>query len=102
LENIYNAKAQLQAYKTLIKNETAKYINDHNLLLKITGEKLNSFDCSKQLKKGFALVSDNEGNIIKHREQVEIKDMLNIRFEEFMVEAETIDIKEVWNGIRKL
>jgi len=95
LENIYNAKAQLQAYKTLIKNETAKYINDHNLLLKITGEKLNSFDCSKQLKKGFALVSDNEGNIIKHREQVEIKDMLNIRFEEFMVEAETIDIKEV-------
>ena len=102
LEDIYNAKAQLQTYKTLIKNETAKYINDHNLLLKITGEKLNSFDCSKQLKKGFALVSDNEGNIIKHREQVEIKDMLNIRFEEFMVEAETIDIKEVWNGIRKL
>lgn len=95
LEDIYNAKAQLQTYKTLIKNETAKYINDHNLLLKITGEKLNSFDCSKQLKKGFALVSDNEGNIIKHREQVEIKDMLNIRFEEFMVEAETIDIKEV-------
>lgn len=95
LEDIYNVKAKLQTYKTLIKNETAKYINDHNLLLKITGEKLNSFDCSKQLKKGFALVSDNEGNIIKHREQVEIKDMLNIRFEEFMVEAETIDIKEV-------
>ena len=59
------------------------------------GEKLNSFDYKQQLKKGFALVSDKEGNIIKHKEEIAIKDKLSIRFAEFIVQAETIDIEEV-------
>jgi exonuclease VII large subunit len=58
-------------------------------------EKLNTFDYKKQLEKGFALVSDNSGNIIKHKEQVELKDILHIRFADFKIEAETRDIKEV-------
>ena len=95
LEDIYKTKAQLETYKTLIKNKTSKYINDHNFLLEIMNEKLNAFDYKNQLKKGFAMVSDNAGNIIKHIDQVKVKDMINIRFTEFIVEAETIDIKEV-------
>ncbi len=95
LEDIYKTRARLENYKTLIKNETVKYFNDHNFLLKIMGEKLNSFDYKQQLKKGFALVSDKEGNIIKHKEEIAIKDKLSIRFAEFIVQAETIDIEEV-------
>jgi exonuclease VII large subunit len=58
-------------------------------------EKLNTFDYNRQLKKGFALVSDISGNIIKDKEQVKVKDTLQIRFADFKIKAETIDIKEV-------
>lgn len=95
LEDIYKTKAQIDIHKNLIKNETSKIINEYYFTLKIMCEKLNSFDYNKQLKKGFALVSDNAGNIIKYKEQVEIKDIVQIRFADFKIEAETIDIKEV-------
>ncbi|NLK65814.1 MAG: exodeoxyribonuclease VII large subunit [Tissierellia bacterium] len=95
LEDIYKTKAQLEIHKNFIKNETFKYINEYYLALKIMGEKLNSFDYKKQLKKGFAIISDNTGNIIKYKDQVAMKDVLQIRFADFKIEAETIDIKEV-------
>ena len=95
LEDIYKAKNQLNVYKSVMMNEANKYINELNLSLKIMGEKLNSFDYNQQLKKGFALVSDIKGNIIKDKDQVKEKDILKIRFADFKIEAETIDIKEV-------
>lgn len=95
LEDIYKTKNQLDIYQNLLKNETTKIINEYYFNLKIMSEKLNSFDYNKQLKKGFTLVSDNAGNIIKYKEQVELKDILHIRFADFKIEAETIDIKEV-------
>ena len=95
LEDIYKAKNQLNVYKSVMMNEANKYINELNLSLKIMGEKLNSFDYNQQLKKGFALVSDIKGNIIKDKEQVKEKDVLRIRFADFKIEAQTIDIKEV-------
>lgn len=95
LEDIYKTKNQLDTYKNLIKNKTTIKINEYYFNLKIMLEKLNTFDYKKQLEKGFALVSDNSGNIIKHKEQVELKDILHIRFADFKIEAETRDIKEV-------
>jgi exodeoxyribonuclease VII large subunit len=95
LEDIYKTKNRLDIYQNLLKNETTKIINEYYFNLKIMSEKLNSFDYNKQLKKGFTLVSDNAGNIIKYKEQVELKDILQIRFADFKIEAETIDIKEV-------
>jgi exodeoxyribonuclease VII large subunit len=95
LEDIYKARTQLQTHKNLIKNEVLKLINEYYLNLKIMGEKLNSFDYNKQFKKGFALISDNTGNIIKSKSQVKVKDIMHIRFADFKIEAETIDIKEV-------
>lgn len=95
LEDIYKARNQLNAYKNIIKSETDKYVNVLNLNLKIMNEKLNAFDCSRQLKKGFALVSDNNGNIIKDKEQINVKDVLQIRFADFKIEAEAINIEEV-------
>ena len=95
LEDIYKLRNQLNAYKNIIKNETERYINTLNFNLEIMNEKLNTFDYSRQLKKGFALISDMDGNIIKYREQVNVKDILQIRFADFKIEAETIDIEEV-------
>lgn len=95
LEDIYKARNQLNAYKNIIKSETERYINALNFNLEIMNEKLNTLDCSRQLKKGFALISDISGNIIKNKEQVNVKDVLQIRFADFKIEAETIDIEEV-------
>lgn len=95
LEDIYRATNQLDIYKNVIKNEANKFINELNFYLKIMCEKLNTFDYNKQLKKGFALVSDINGNIIDSKEKVKVKDCLKIRFADFKLEAETINIKEV-------
>ncbi len=95
LEDIYKTKNQLNIYKSAIRNTTVNYINALYFNLKIMNEKLNTFDYNKQLQKGFALVSDIDGNIIKDKNQLNIKDILRIRFKDFEAEAETIDIKEV-------
>jgi exonuclease VII large subunit len=58
-------------------------------------EKLTSYDYEKQLKRGFALVTDRAGNLVKIKNQVQAKDILQIRFADFKIEAETMDIKEV-------
>lgn len=95
LEDIYKTKNQLHIYKNSLENQRDKYIKDHIFNLKIMREKLSTFDYKRQLEKGFALVSDVSGNIIKDKEQLKIKDLLRIRFADFEAEAETIDIKEV-------
>lgn len=95
LEDIYKKKNQLNTYKSTIKNETAKYINELKFKLNIMNEKLNTYNYNQQLKRGFALVSDINGNVLKNKEQIKIKDVLRIRFKDFEAEAETINIKEV-------
>lgn len=95
LEDIYKTKNQLNSYKSTIRNIAINYINEHNFNLKIMYEKLHAFDYNKQLQKGFALVSDTEGNIVKQKEQLNVKDILRIRFKDFEAEVETINIKEV-------
>lgn len=95
LEDIYKTKNQLSTYKNIIENETSKHINENYFNLKIMLEKLNAFDYNKQLKNGFALVYDRKGNIVKNKDKINIKDILQIHFADFKVEAETINIKEV-------
>ena len=95
LEGIYKTKNQIDTYKSTIRNTAINYINEHYFNLKIMNEKLNAFDYNKHLEKGFALVSDINGNIIKDKEQLNINDILRIRFKDFEAEAETINIKEV-------
>ncbi len=95
LEDIYRTKNLLNNYKNSLENETDKYVKELIFNLKIMSEKLSAFDYKRQLEKGFALVSDIRGNIIKDKEQLKVKDLLRIRFADFEAEAETIDIKEV-------
>lgn len=95
LEDIYRTKNLLNNYKNSLENETDKYVKELIFNLKIMSEKLSAFDYKRQLEKGFALVSDIRGNIIKDKEQLKLKDLLRIRFADFEAEAETIDIKEV-------
>lgn len=95
LEDIYKAENMLKDYKNLIKNESERYINEYCTELKITGEKLNSFDYKRQLKRGFALVSDKEGNLVRNKDQVRANDVLQIRFADFKVQAETMEVEEV-------
>lgn len=95
IESIYQLKNETESYKNIIKNRTAKELKNLYFQLELLNEKLNSHNYIKQLEKGFALVSDNSGNIIRKIDQVEIKDILNIRFKDFKIQAETINIKEV-------
>ncbi|HHZ01895.1 MAG TPA: exodeoxyribonuclease VII large subunit [Tissierellia bacterium] len=95
LEEIYNTKNQLNVYKNTIKSEMDKYINNLNYFLDIMQEKLRAYNYQEQLKRGFTLVSDMEGNIIKTMDQVNIKELLRIRFADFEARVETLEIKEV-------
>jgi len=95
LEDIYRAENMLKEHKNLIRNAAEKYINEYYIKIKIMGEKLTSYDYEKQLKRGFALVTDRAGNLVKIKNQVQAKDILQIRFADFKIEAETMDIKEV-------
>ena len=88
-------KNETESYKNIIKNRAAKELESLSFQLELLNEKLNSHNYIRQLEKGFALVSDNEGNIIRKINQVEIEGILNIRFKDFKIQAETINIKEV-------
>ncbi len=95
LEKIYKLKNEAENYKNLIINKTARELKELNFKLEILNEKLGSYNYEKQLQKGFALVSDKDGNLIRNMSQVETKDLINIRFKDFKVQAEAINIEEV-------
>lgn len=95
LENIYVLKNETEGYKNTIKIRTEKELENVSFQLKLLKEKLSGYDYSKKLNEGYALVSDSSGNIIRKSEQIEIKDILNIRFKDFIIHAEAINIEEV-------
>jgi len=97
LENIYKFKNELEGYKNIINTIPNKKLKDYSFQLQLLNEKLNSHNYMKQLDKGFAVISDINGNIVKHIDQVEVKSLLNIRFKDFNVQAETINIQGVKN-----
>ncbi len=95
VEFIYKTKNEIENYKNYIQNKTYKRLSDLVFMLDILNEKLNSHNYNEQLKKGFTLVTDTEYNIIKNVDKIKLNDLLNIRFKDFIVTAETKDIKEV-------
>lgn len=97
LENIYKLKNELEGYKNIIKNVQNKKIKDYNFQLQLLNEKLKNHNYKNQLEKGFAIVSDLRGNVVKNIDQVELGSMLNIMFKDFKVQAETINVQGVEN-----
>lgn len=95
IEKIYKLKNETESYKTFIINKATKQLKELTHQLELMNEKLNSHNYKKQLDKGFALVSDKDGNIVKSIDQVEIKDLLLIRFKDFKIQAEAKNIEGV-------
>lgn len=95
LEKVYKLKNETENYKNIIKNRLYMELNELSHQLELLNEKLNSHNYNKQLYKGFALVSDKNGIMIKYKNQIKINDMLNVRFKDFKIQATTINIKEV-------
>lgn len=95
VEKIYKLKNETESCKNFLKNKAAKKLIEFTHQLEIMNEKLNSHNYKRQLEKGFALVSDKDGNIVKNVEQVEINDLLLIRFKDFKIQAEAKNIEEV-------
>lgn len=95
IEQIYKLKSEINSYKNTIERKVFNELTDLKFQLEILNEKLNSHNYNKQLEKGFALVSDKEGNLIKKIEQLSAGELFNIRFKDFKVQAKTITIKEV-------
>lgn len=94
-EKIYKYKNENESYKNILINFVYKELKDLSHELDILNEKLNGHNYLKQLEKGFALVSDKDGNIVRNYTQIKPKDILNIKFKEFNVQAEAIKIEEV-------
>jgi len=95
LEVIYKQKNELENYKYLIKNNLNRKLNNLKFQLDIINEKLLNNNYNKQLEKGFSIVTDQGGNIIRNITQVNEKGLLNITFKDFIITAETISVKEV-------
>lgn len=95
IEKIYSLKNETDGYKNKIKNYIEKEFKDLSHQLEILNEKLNSHNYNNQLEKGFALVSDRNGNIMRNISQISQQDLFNIRFKDFKVQAKAINIEEV-------
>lgn len=95
LEEIYKQKNQLENYKRLIKNNLDNKINNLNFQLDVIHEKIINNNYNRQLEKGFSIVTNQNGSIIRDKSQVNEKSLLNINFKDFIITAETISIKEV-------
>nr|WP_300090142.1 exodeoxyribonuclease VII large subunit [Sedimentibacter sp.] len=97
VEKIYKLKMELESYNNIIKNSAAKKLKELNFELCILQEKLERHNYLNQLEKGFAVVSDEKGNVVKNINQVEVNGVLNLRFKDFMVQAETLNVQEAEN-----
>ena len=97
LEKIYKLKMELEGYNNTIKNYSNKILKDLYFQMQLLNEKLSSNNLINQLDKGYAIVSDENGIIVKNSEQVKVKEMINIRFKDFKVQAETLNVQEVEN-----
>jgi len=95
VEYIYKTRNDVENYKNIIRNTLNKKINNLELQLTVMNERLSSHNYNKQLEKGFTLVTDKEGNVVRDINQVQLHDLLSIRFKDFEVTAETKEIKEV-------
>ncbi|WP_312698903.1 exodeoxyribonuclease VII large subunit [Sedimentibacter sp.] len=95
VEYIYKTKNDVENYKNIIRNTLNKKISNLEFQLTVMNERLSSHNYNKQLEKGFTLVTDKEGNVVRDINQVQLHDLLSIRFKDFEVTAETKEIKEV-------
>ena len=94
-EKIYKLKNETENYKNSIIGRTDKEFNTLKFQLELMREKLSGYNYSKQMDNGFALVSDENGNMVRNIKQVKVNKQLNIRFKDFKVQAEIINIEEV-------
>lgn len=101
LEEIYIKKNQLENHKHFIKKQLENKLNKLNYQLDIIHEKIINNNYNKQLEKGFSIVTNEQGNIIKDISQVSEKTLLNINFKDFVITARTISVKEVKSDERK-
>ncbi|MDD4780794.1 MAG: exodeoxyribonuclease VII large subunit [Tissierellia bacterium] len=99
LEQIYKFKNELDNNKNFIINTTNKKLSDMKFQLDIINEKLVSYDYKKQLEKGFSIVTNSTGMILKDKHQIKDNDILRIIFKDFKVTAKILNIEEVNNGI---
>ncbi len=97
VENLYKLKMELEAYNNIMKTSAGQRLKDLNFELKILQEKLSGHNYMNKLKNGFAVVSDEKGNVVKNINQVEINGVLNLRFKDFRIQAETLNVQEVQN-----
>lgn len=99
LEEIYKLKAEIENNINVIKSSTNKKINNLLFMLEIFNEKISSNNYNKQLQKGFSIVTDINGNIVKQITQVSEGCLLNIMFKDFKINAKALNAEEVDNGI---
>ncbi len=95
LEEIYKLKAELENNINIIKSSTDKKLNNLLFCLEILNEKISSRNYNKQLEKGFSIVTDTKGNIVKQITQVSEGCLLNIMFKDFKVNAKALNAEEV-------
>lgn len=102
LEEIYRLKNELNSCRNIIRNNTGKRLDSLKYKLELFNEKVSGNNYSRQLEKGFSIVTDEQGKIVKSSSQVNEEDLLNIIFKDFTINAKTMSVKEVAYELREL
>lgn len=88
IKNILENKLQkTELYKKKIKNIIKMFFDEKKMLLKLKEKQLELLNTKKILKKGFAIVKNKNGKIIKECANLKTGDILKINFYNGKVEA---------------
>lgn len=94
LSKIESLKNIIYTNYSILKNNCNIELSQYKYSLDLSYEKLENNSYKKQLKKGFALVFDSEGNIVKNSNNVDESKTIRILFDKFEIIAKTIKIEE--------
>lgn len=94
VENIYKQKNILENFKKNVEQKLNGKLKENYFKLQILKEKLENNNYNKQFKKGYAMIFDKNGNLIRHKNQINEKDIINIKFNDFSLDASIMDIKD--------
>jgi exodeoxyribonuclease VII large subunit len=97
-ESIYRQKSELERLRNIISNGCNNHLSSLKFELEIHGERLRSNDYKSQLDKGFAIVSDEDGNILRNFSQFEKDKIIGISMKDFTVGAKITKVEEVEHG----
>lgn len=92
---IQKTKNECDMHKTILLNLVSNELKNKKNTINLLYEKLISYNYKTQLKNGYSLVFNKNSELVKKTDDISCGEKINILFNEFTIEAEIKNIKEV-------